>query len=291
MASTTAAAHYDSKADPDFKAEPPRTPLQTFHNEAKRILLSTVSGAPCMLDMACGRGGDIHKWRALRVGLTPSAALRAKPGVLGLDVSSESVQEAKARCVKSKYPWFDFDTADLTVPWTPPAEFDAASCFFALHYFFESKDTAQCFFENVAKALKPGGTFLCITASGRQVLERLKHADVLEDGVTRLEALWKGAPQCFGSGYTCSIQNTVTEGSSAPEYLVFKNVVFALAGQHGLEPLHDWGPGATKAFEGSGPWRILKPPYEDAAMVDCSRMYAAFVLRKSTGRSPVTSNP
>lgn len=43
-------------------------PLKAFHNSVKRYLISQLAGgSDCHLDIACGRGGDLDKWRVVRL--------------------------------------------------------------------------------------------------------------------------------------------------------------------------------------------------------------------------------
>lgn len=45
------------------RAAGPGAPLKRFHNDIKRKLISRFArDAGCLLDLACGRGGDIWKW-------------------------------------------------------------------------------------------------------------------------------------------------------------------------------------------------------------------------------------
>ena len=268
---TTAAEHYDAKASvvsPGVAGE--RTDMQRFHNEAKRQMLAQFAfKTPRLLDLACGRGGDIHKWRAMSMGY-----------VKGVDVSAASVDEARARAAKSRTvarTELDFEHADVGADeWTDGTQYDAVTCFFALHYFFESEKTAHAFMATVARCLRTGGTFMGIVPSGRAIVERLKHADVVDDGVVRLEALWRGAPTCFGSAYTFAARDTVTDASVVPEYLVFANVLAKVARVHGLAPVVIQG---GKAFETLGPLHTLRPPY-DGPPGKCSRLYSGFAFRK-----------
>lgn len=268
--STVAAAHYDAKAQAS-SSEPhaeERTDLQRFHNEAKRVMLKHFAfKAARLLDLACGRGGDIHKWRAMSVGY-----------VKGVDVSASSIDEARDRAAKSRAvarTELDFAHVDVGEAWTDGTQYDVVTCFFALHYFFGSESAAHAFMANVSGALRKGGTFMGITASGRHIVDCLKHGDVFDNGVVRLEAQWRGSPQCFGSGYTFAARDTVTHASTVPEYLVFANVLTKVARMHGLTPLVV----ADKAFDARGPLHTLQPPY-DGPPAECSKMYAAFAFRK-----------
>jgi len=67
-------------------------PLKRYHNAIKRALIDTfASGAPRLLDLACGRGGDIHKWHAAGVAYA-----------LGIDLSPGEIEEARKRFEESR---------------------------------------------------------------------------------------------------------------------------------------------------------------------------------------------
>lgn len=257
--------HYDAKA----RGLPPseRSRLQGFHNHVKRALLHQfASGAHDLLDLACGRGGDLHKWRALNIA-----------NVVGLDASAGSVAEARARLGQVTSPCtYVFLKHDLRLPWAGgDARFDVVTCMFALHYFFETEESARRILHTAARSLKPGGYFLGIVPDARQVNERIKHGP-FDNGLLNVTALWDGKPACFGSAYTCNIRGTVTDGSSVPEYLVYENVLEALAAAHGLAPVSILHP----AVRPGRVFHALQPAYEGPER-ECTTMYAAFVFRKS----------
>ena len=264
MTKADAEGHYDAKARGKECWE--RSRLQTFHNHAKRVLLQQFArGAHSLLDVACGRGGDLHKWRALGI-----------PNVLGLDVSADSVAEARSRLAKSACPFdYEFVRHDLRQGWSSEKTFDVVTCMFALHYFFETEALACSVMRTVAEALKPGGYFVGIVPDARQVNECIKYGP-FDNGLLRVTAHWDGKPACFGSAYTCSIRGTVTEGSRVPEYLVYENVLEVLAGLHGLVPvpIHD------PAFQPGKVFHALQPPY-DGPEHACTSMYAAFAFQKT----------
>jgi len=265
-----AQAHYDAKAD--SATHTGRSELQRFHNAAKRRLLTMfATGASRLLDLACGRGGDIHKWRALGI-----------PHVTGLDISGESIREARSRLRATGDLTLDytFEQVDLRQGrWQGQARYDVVTCMFALHYFFESEASAHALLRCAADNLKPGGVFLGIVPDGIQVNERIRLGP-FDNGVLRVQALWQGKPACFGSAYTCSIAGTVTEGSEVPEYLVYGSVLEKLAGLYGFEPL----PIRNRCFEHQhrGLFHRLRPPYGEP-YASGSSMYAAFALRRKTG--------
>lgn len=276
-----ASAHYDASTRARAGISR-RTPLQRFHNEAKRALLAEhAEGAVRLLDLACGRGGDIHKWRALGI-----------RHVVGLDVSKESVDEARERFTKTRDGHSPltcaFHQADVREGWRGDRPFDAVTCMFALHYFFESEAAAHAIMRTISHNLRPGGVFLGIVPDGRAVMECIKHGP-FDNGVMRVTALWQGPPACFGSAYTCAITDTVTEASTVPEYLVFDSVLTPLAAAYGLEPV----PVRSPLFErvpGAAAFHRLRPPYGEPRST-CTEMYAAFAFRKQVQKKSVRTLP
>ena len=260
-----AESHYDSKARANTSC---RTALNKFHNRAKRALLNEFVDAPHrLLDLACGRGGDVHKWLA--------AGIRE---VVGLDVSAQSVAEATRRFEATHSDLqYHFSKHDLTRPWTSPKKFGVVTCMFALHYFWGSEQDASMLLRTVADALDVGGVFIGIVPDGQRVNECIKYGP-FDNGVMSITALWDGQPQCFGSAYTCCIESTVTQNSKVHEFLVYSNVLETLARMHGLEAL----PIRSREFVGTDRscFHHLAPPYSGPHATS-SRMYAAFAFRKT----------
>lgn len=264
-----AARHYDAKAVAGG-GRAARSELQLFHNEAKRALLAAYVPPPggsgsesgsSLLDLACGRGGDVHKWLSLGIAR-----------VKGLDVSLASVEEARARfAARNSGKQYEFHAADLQQPWTDGQVYDVVSCMFALHYFFGTEDAAKRLLQTVSDHLRPGGVFLGIVPDGQRVVECINPADplskdgVFDNGVMRVRALWTGKPRAFGSAYRCSIQGTVTEGSEVDEFLVYTSVLEPLAAQYGL---------VAEKVAG------LVPSY-GGAQGRCTSVFTAFAFRKS----------
>jgi ubiquinone/menaquinone biosynthesis C-methylase UbiE len=147
-------------------------PLKRFHNVIKRHLISVACPQPgcTVLDMACGRGGDVHKY--INVGAQH---------VVGIDISSEEITEAIRRAHNAvsgerSPPTFEFFVSDLRDSTTPLSTttrtFDVVSCMFALHYFAETPETLRALLRVAFASLKPGGMFIG-TASSGPAIERL----------------------------------------------------------------------------------------------------------------------
>lgn len=262
-----AARHYDIKACEATDGN--RTDMQTFHNFVKRTLLSKyAANASRILDLAVGRGGDLHKWRSLGI-----------QHALGIDISGESLCEAERRYTKMGRPYrYEFMQHDLRTGFAHHkyiGSCDAVTCMFALHYFFESEKTAHTIMHVAATHLKPGGYFIGVVPDACQVNERIKHG-LYNDGFMKIQALWSDTPRCFGSQYTCSIIGTVTEDSSAPENLVYASVLQPLAALYNLHPIKLDLP----CLEASTTClHRLKPPYGPPFKV-ATQLYSAFVFQK-----------
>jgi mRNA (guanine-N7-)-methyltransferase len=274
-------------------------PLKKYHNRIKRELINAFAGgAPRLLDLACGRGGDLHKWVAAGVGY-----------VRGVDLSPGEIEEARRRYDETRAsvlakggvpPCVEFEVVATlgTAAWSadeqggsrgavagpspsgrparpapppppPTILFDAVTCMFAAHYFFSSEGAARRFLTNVAAHLKPGGFFFGTVPSGRKVQAAIRAGGawpLLDTPSLLLKARWRGEAAPFGSAYTCAIKDTVTAGHEADpdsaagslEYLVFSSAFTGLARLCGLEPVVSWG--AYPALE-----ELLDPADEQAA--------------------------
>ncbi|GIL96800.1 hypothetical protein Vretimale_2585, partial [Volvox reticuliferus] len=87
--------HYNSHVKENFstrealqqRSEGPARELKDFHNHVKRQLIMRFAyKQDRVLDLCCGRGGDLQKWRDAQIGY-----------VRGLDISEREVEEAQRR--------------------------------------------------------------------------------------------------------------------------------------------------------------------------------------------------
>eukprot|EP00039_Didymoeca_costata_P007327 m.98629 g.98629 ORF g.98629 m.98629 type:complete len:346 (+) comp13642_c0_seq4:247-1284(+) len=291
--------------------------LKTFHNKVKRTMIQRLSHRnKSLLDLACGRGGDIRKWIDNKV-----------ENVLGVDISKHEVEEAKYRLglhlAKTRNPdLFDYrfvQTTDIGVkeidwnelePKYPKGfQFDSVSCHFAAHYFFKSYESVKAFLSNVSRSLKPGGVFYGVVADGSEILRRLENRPEYKSELLNIQQKWTEQYKEYGSGYTFAISGTVTNddhekdevGEGCLEYLVFLRKFTEVAKKFNLHPADlNW----EKDFEGvfrsepqkssSGRERFLafhrlNPNYgHDSAdaeeLTKISHLYSGFVFRKASKR-------
>jgi len=194
--------------------------LQDFHNKyiKNEILIkrSLKGGNKNLLDMACGKGGDLYKW-----------IFNKARAVLGVDISGENITNPKDGAYKRYVETIkDFgyegvpkvafvignSSKDLVTGAAAPnpeerdmlrsmfgkvqpegpvptyiqnvmagsfrAGADVAACMFAIHYFFENKTTLQGFLKNLAETVKVGGLFIGCCFDGDKVFNLLRGVEM-----------------------------------------------------------------------------------------------------------------
>lgn len=138
--------------------------LKNFNNIIKYILISKFTPEyAVVLELACGKGGDLIKYGRINISQW-----------IGLDISDQSIQEAKRRylflqrkenlkyqTILSQGDCFGQSLGPI-VQNLPDCRFpcDLVSIQFALHYAFETEQKARRTIMNVAKSLKIGGKFI-----------------------------------------------------------------------------------------------------------------------------------
>ncbi|KAF2398944.1 guanine-N(7)-methyltransferase [Trichodelitschia bisporula] len=164
--------------------------LRSYNNWVKSVLISKCSpraaGAK-VLDIGCGKGGDLQKWASRRIDL-----------YVGLDSAEVSIKQAGERhreMLKSRKGFFHAEflvrdcfgeslhdvpiIADVGFDRTLDARwggggFDVVSMMFCMHYAFESEEKARIMLKNVAGALKKGGRFLGVVPNSDVLTDKVK---------------------------------------------------------------------------------------------------------------------
>lgn len=246
------------------------------------------SGCEALLDLACGRGGDIWKWIDANIGY-----------VKGIDLSPGEIEEAKQRyseASKKRNPLnthCEFESSSMLGIEMYKDEhrmYDAVTCMFALHYFFVSEKALHQFLQNVACNLKPGGYFFGTVPDGKSINACVMKSKLFTSPMLKVEARWQGMPSTFGSPYICAIGDTVTGGEQGTEgsleYLVYQNVLVHVAQQVGLDPVIDYqDPDLESCLQPQDKDRVLKHfapsfPGSDPSLETASRLFTTFVFRK-----------
>lgn len=128
-----------------------------------------------VLDMGCGKGGDMTKWVKARVkeyygvGTIVSPFINETRLTLLIDIAANSVDQARMRWDQRQRPFdakfaaLDCYTEPLSKAFTPAMlsqPFDVVSMQFCMHYAFETLQKVRCMLENVSKYLRTGGIFI-----------------------------------------------------------------------------------------------------------------------------------
>eukprot|EP00873_Tetraselmis_striata_P007411 jgi/Tetstr1/427675/TSEL_017800.t1 len=273
-------------------------PLKRFHNTVKRQMINRFAyRVGRLMDMACGRGGDLHKWADAEVGF-----------VKGVDLSPGEIAEARTRYegarqqreqrgqVCTNVEFEDTDQLGLGA-FVDAQPYDTVTCMFAIHYFFASESALKTFMRNVADNLKDGGYFFGTCPDGKRILALLNQQKSWVKEVASVHARWQGAFKCFGSAYSMAIADTVTEGHEIDgrkglgsyEYLVFRNVMEGVAAQFNLFPVLNYGDpemdGLFLEEDRDMLFKHFKPdyPHSPPGLEEASGVNVAFCFQKREG--------
>lgn len=153
--------HYDRKRGQTIaqRNASPSARIRRMNNFVKSVLIEeAVRSAPrpvTVLDLGCGSGGDLSKWRFHDI-----------VDYVGLDSSSKSISTAQSRAKK-----FQQSTPALTNSTTfvcgdaartlgcRPASRSIISSQFMFHYLCDEEKTCTTALESIFSTLKPGGIF------------------------------------------------------------------------------------------------------------------------------------
>ncbi|KAH9923971.1 mRNA capping enzyme-domain-containing protein [Epithele typhae] len=244
--------HYNARPDVGVaqRQDSPIIGLKSFNNWVKSVLITrfahpALAASPGrrngrmrgrVLDMGCGKGGDLTKWAKANVA-----------EYVGLDIAQVSVDQARGRHGTSKGArftanFFALDCYTHGLADELPAQllatpFDVVSLQFCMHYAFESERKARTMLANVATWLRPGGVFIGTVPDADQLMAQL---DALPAGapdlswgnaVYRIRFEDRAARPVFGHRYWFFLQDAVDD---VPEYVVHWENFVGLAAEYGL---------------------------------------------------------
>ena len=230
--STASAPKKKERSGPDGSA----TAAATEPRPGRRGLLDVV-------DVGCGKGGDLWKWSHYR--------LRS---YLGLDGSERCVAEARARQAQllsqglMPFP-ASFEVRDLCASTgLTPNSADVVTAQFFLQYVFESERVARSFLGDVARALRPGGVLAGIVPDGDRVHALLRPEDPRPVPFGHFWLSRCGAARSAEAGpggryegpYGRAYHFALTD-DGCPEYFVPPLLLESLLEECGFEPLEDGG--------------------------------------------------
>jgi mRNA (guanine-N7-)-methyltransferase len=191
--------------------------MKRFHNNIKRDLLKKyVNNNDTIIDLGCGKGGDMHKWINTKVKY-----------VKGYDINKEYLKEAESRYEKIKkqkninteiiYKCIDLskkviDTEDKNV--------NVVTCNFALHYFFENEKTFNILKRSIKNNLRINGYFIGTIFDGISVYNRFTNYESTQfDKLFKIENL-NNNNKLFGNKIKVYLKDSIIDNISY-EYLIY----------------------------------------------------------------------
>lgn len=129
------------------------TNIRKFHNKIKySILKNYAQNSNKLLDLACGKGGDLLKYKTLHI-----------KQVNNYDINQESILEAKKRFknlhIKKRWSFTVMDLSTNALS-SPKIRYDVISCMFAFHYFFQNHKTFNTILKTINNNIKKNGYFI-----------------------------------------------------------------------------------------------------------------------------------
>ncbi|KAH9932160.1 guanine-N(7)-methyltransferase [Amylocystis lapponica] len=253
--------HYNTRPEVGVtqRQESPIIGLKSFNNWVKSVLISRFAGPVLaasppdpnfrggggggkgrVLDMGCGKGGDLTKWAKARI-----------RELVGLDIAAVSIEQAQSRHATLRGTRFaaaffplDCYAHELTAV-LPPAlltrPFDVVSLQFCMHYAFETEQKARTMLANVAHSLRRGGVFIGTIPNSAQLLDRLDslppNAEDLSWGNNVYTIRFEDRTQrpTFGHRYWFFLKDAVDD---VPEYVVHWDNFVRMAAEYGLHPVY-----------------------------------------------------
>lgn len=187
-----------------------------------------------------------RKLKAVFLPMDASMPITSQAYIDSLDEASGD--RAVARCLWGLDPYAAVSPAALkTYHCFAKNAFDLASCMFAIHYFFDKKESLSTFCGNVAAVLRDGGHFVGCCMDGDAVDAMLNaEAPKVGDSVVahgKNESVTWSVTRSYASGrktgdrYGRQIDVFVESiGQTFPEYLVDYGDLVAAMAEHGLRP-------------------------------------------------------
>lgn len=186
--------------------------MRKFHNNIKRDLLNKYAhNVDNLLDLACGKGGDLQKWYDNKI-----------KNIIGYDINDDSVQEAKRRLKTFSNTNFkvELNTLDLSnFILKGNQNFDVITSMFAFHYFFENERTFETIFDSIGNNLKIGGIFMGTFFDGKSVRNLLKSSPIWDSHFYIKYRNNNNNDNLFGNKIGVSLKDTVLD-EITDEYIV-----------------------------------------------------------------------
>lgn len=243
------AKHYNDhpEGSKESRKESPIFYLRNFNNWIKSIIIGDCldkikrvnSRDIAVLDLCCGKGGDLLKWQRGRI----KKLVCADIAQVSVEQCQERYKELQKTHENRRYrdPLFEpeFITADCSKERladkykNKDLQFDLTSCQFSFHYSFESYEQADMMLKNACEKLKVGGFFIGTTPNGYELVRRLEKSEDLSFGndVYKVTFEKKGDYPLYGCKYDFHLEGVV----DCPEFLVYFPVLEKMAEKYNMK--------------------------------------------------------
>ncbi|XP_078492681.1 mRNA cap guanine-N(7) methyltransferase-like isoform X2 [Ciona intestinalis] len=221
--------------------------MRNFNNWTKSVLIRKYTDLlyhvgvahPVVLELGCGKGGDILKWD------------EAEPRhMVCTDLAKNSVSQCKDRYAllkrrntskatfSAEFIVADSSTENLKDKLEDTnLMFDITSCQFALHYMFESADKAETMVKNACDNLKVGGYFFGTTVNSERLINSVQNSLGLSFGNSVYDVTFESKEDFmeYSCKYIFQLQGVV----NCPEFLLKKETLVRLCKKHNMRLL-EW---------------------------------------------------
>ncbi|KAJ6298011.1 hypothetical protein OIU76_019186 [Salix suchowensis] len=174
------ADHYSARTNQTLEEREasPIIHLKKLNNWIKSVLVQQhTEQGDAVLDLACGKGGDLIKWDKAKAGY-----------YVGIDIAEGSMEDCRTRYngdadhhqrrKKFTFParliCGDCFELRLDEVLADDAPFDIVSCQFALHYSWSTEARARRALSNISTLLRPGGTFIGTMPDANVIIKKLR---------------------------------------------------------------------------------------------------------------------
>ncbi|XP_041375573.1 mRNA cap guanine-N7 methyltransferase-like [Gigantopelta aegis] len=225
--------------------------LRNFNNWIKSVLIGDIlqqkkkdnshDKSLTILDLCCGKGGDLLKWKKGQVDKIVCADIAAT----SVEQCESRYKEMLQRSERDRYPQKVFSAEFIVADCTktrlrdqykdPSIQFNIVSCQFSFHYCFESYTQAEMMLKNACECLAPGGYFIGTTPDSYELIRRLRESPEKSFGnevyrVTFHDNNEESLP-LFGATYDFHLEGVV----DCPEFLVYFPVLEKMAEKYGMK--------------------------------------------------------